>query len=160
MDNITYVETDLHWERPLEALVDHGYNADVRTLFICSGLLMYLEEKAVNQVFAFVHNAEQDNSIIFDYVYKSVLEGDTNYFGARMVKEVEKRGEPLRFGISEGMVKNFLEERGFYTISDFSPEELERAYLIRGNGKQRGRVVGFWGIVHAGIDVNAKPKFA
>ncbi|KKK86724.1 hypothetical protein LCGC14_2760370, partial [marine sediment metagenome] len=152
LNSVTYVAVDLSSKRPLDALPDCGYDGKARTLFVCSGILMYLDAQAVDQVFTFIRDSEADNSVCFDYVYEAALGDSTSYYGAeRMIRNVQKAGEPYRFGIDEADVGEFLVAHGFRLISNLDPLALGQNYLVRSDGSQRGRICGFLGIAHAGL---------
>jgi O-methyltransferase involved in polyketide biosynthesis len=54
-------------------------------------------------------------------------------------------GEGLIFGISEGAVTTFLNERGFRQVIDVNSDDLKAAYFTGQNAG--GAVVGGYGIV-------------
>lgn len=148
----TQVALDLNLETPLRSLHGHGYDAGARTLFLCSGVLMYLDPPAVDRVLTFVaEEAGAGSSFCFDYLYASALTDPARYYGAkRMVRNVERVGEPYRFSIDPPELPALAERNGLRLISDVGPEQLERDYVTRGDGTARGRICGYLGIAHAG----------
>lgn len=145
-----YVPIDFN-AKSLDALLESGYSITLRTLFIWEGVCMYISPDAVDKVLGFVrHRSGPGSSIVFDYIFKSMVEGKCDYYGAReSSRYVAKRGEAYTFGIEEGMVKEFLTARGFRLQSEFTPEMLEKTYLLGCNGKTCGKVYGYTNIVHA-----------
>lgn len=150
-DNVTYLPVDLNVEPLGSALSRSGQDPLQRTLFIAEGLTMYLTAVAVDEMLAYVARCgSAGSSIVFDYVYQSILEGDTSLYGAaEAIRLVRKRGEPFLFGIAEGKIGAFLVERGFECAADLRPAELERRYLSREDGSLIGRSVGYWALAHA-----------
>ena len=152
-ENVTYVPIDFNTQS-LDMLLESGYSSKLMTLFIWEGVCMYLTPEAVDQIFNFVtHHSGSGSSIVFDYIFQSMVEGRCDYYGARESSQyVAKRGEPYLFGIEEGTINEFLETRGLRIISEYSPEMLEQTYLLRSDGKLHGKVYGYTNIVHAAIE--------
>jgi methyltransferase (TIGR00027 family) len=148
---VTYLPVDLNTERLDSALSRSGQDPLQRTLFLAEGLTMYLTPIAVDEMLACVaQRGGAGSSIVFDYVYRSILEGDSALYGAaEAIRLVRRRGEPFLFGIAEGEIGKFLAERGFECVGDLPPAELERIYLSREDGSLIGRAVGYWALAHA-----------
>lgn len=148
----TAVALDLNLETPLRSLMAHDYDAGARTLFLCSGVMMYLDPGAVDRLLTFVaEEAGAGSSICFDYVYASAFDDPARFHGAeRMVRNVERVGEPYRFTIDPPQLPPLLERNGLRLISDRGPAQLERDYLRLGDGSVRGTICGYAGIAHAG----------
>lgn len=148
----TQVALDLNLETPLRSLRRHGYDASGRTLFVCSGVLMYLDPPAVDRVLRFVADeAGPGSSICFDYVHASAFTDPASYYGAeRMVRNVEKVGERYRFAIDPPELAALVERNGLRLLEDTGPEQLERDHVTRSDGTARGRICGYLGIAHAG----------
>jgi methyltransferase (TIGR00027 family) len=148
--HVSYAPVDLTVDSLDSSLAGFGYDPGQRTLFIWEGVTMYLTASAVDDTLAFVANQSgAGSSIIFDYVFRSVVEGNSTLYGAAAaVRLVRRRGEPFRFGIEPGEVAPFLGERGLECVSALGPAELERIYLTRSDGALFGRVVGYWAIAH------------
>lgn len=148
--DITYVPLDFNTQN-LDVLLESGYSTAIKTLFIWEGVCMYITPDAVDKVLGFVKNsAGPGSSIVFDYIFQSMVEGKCDYYGARESSQyVAKRGEPYTFGIEEGGIGEFLKARGFRMNSEFTPDMLEKAYLLGSDGKIRGKVYGYTNIVQA-----------
>jgi methyltransferase (TIGR00027 family) len=149
--HVTYVEGDL-LDTDLDGLLTrHGYDIEASTLLILSGVAPYLSDAAIGRLFAFVaRHTSPDTSIVFDYIFQEMLEGDDSPHGARQVKKrLNGLGEPLRFGIPAGGAASFVERFGLTLISDLHPDELARRYLRRADGTIAGRPYGFSALAHA-----------
>jgi O-methyltransferase involved in polyketide biosynthesis len=48
--------------------------------------------------------------------------------GRNIHNHLKQVGEPLQFGIQEGQVEKFLEERGFSQVCNVTSEEYKRMY--------------------------------
>lgn len=148
--NVTYVPIDLN-NQGVDILLEFGYSDALTTLFIWEGVCMYLTSEAVDRVLTFVsHHSGPGSSIVFDYIFQTMVEGKCDCYGARESSAyVVKRDEPYLFGIQEGTIGEFLESRGYHMLSEFTPEMLEQTYLKKSDGKLYGKVYGYTNIVHA-----------
>ena len=146
-EHVSYVAIDFNTQTLEERLLASGYDPKLKTLFIWQGVSMYLTGEAVDATLNFVaKHSGQGSAIVFDYLYQTVLDGIQ-----RQKEVVNMRryrfmtGEGLIFGISEGTVTTFLNERGFRQVIDVNVDDLKAAYFT---GQNAGRaVVGGYGIV-------------
>jgi O-methyltransferase involved in polyketide biosynthesis len=85
----------------------------------------------VDNTLAFVaNNSGKGSSIILDYTYTTVVNGTIKRGEASSMKRYQRlTGEVMVFGIEEGMIEAFLEQRGFYQIKNATNDFLARAYL-------------------------------
>jgi methyltransferase (TIGR00027 family) len=152
-EHVTFISADLEREDLGIALERAGYSVAAWTLFIWSGVSFYLSAEAVDSVLNFVrHRSGPGSSIVFDYHYQGFTDGTVDYYGAREGRRrVEELGEPCLFGIEEGALSLLLDRHDLRLVSDLGPAELERRYLIRGDGKVDGRPFGFTSIAHARV---------
>lgn len=145
--HVTYIPVDLNTQALSERLLFSGYDPDLITLFIWQGVTMYLSPAGINATLAFVvKNAAPGSAIVFDYIYQAVLDG----FHKRSEVSNMRRyrfmtGEGLTFGIPEGTVDAFLDERGFQQVKDISSRDLKTAYFTGKNASRK--VAGGYGIV-------------
>jgi len=153
-DHVVYVPIDFSKEKLDGRLLESGYDRNSKTLFIWEGVTLYISAEAVDETLAFVvNNSGEGSSIIFDYIYQSVVDGTCELEGARSGREyVARVGEPYTFGIGEGAIDEFLSKRGYWQINNATAEFLESTYF---KGVNQGRkVLPFQPIVHATV----KPK--
>lgn len=150
-ENVAYVEIDFTRDDLGERLAACGHDRDVPTLYVWSGVAPYLPEDAVREVLRFVgsHGSPQ-TSILFDYCYREVVDGDDSYYGApELLARVRTIEEPLRSGIPRGQTDEYLTALGLRLESDLGPDDAVERYLIRSDGSQFGRPLGFGGFAHA-----------
>ena len=90
------------------------------------------------------------SSVVFDDICRSVLDGACELKGARgCVRQGEKRGDPVTFGMEEGTGKEFLAERGFHQVRSVNADFVKSAYF---RGASRSiEVAPFLGYVHARV---------
>lgn len=128
-----------------QALAKAGYDPALRTFFIWEGVIYYLPETAVKSTLAFIRDSSGPGSrVVFDYFYKSAIEGTSDHHGAKEATASAQRvGEPFRFGIEENGIQAFAAENGYQVWSHYTPEELEQAYLRADDGAFFGNMFGF-----------------
>jgi methyltransferase (TIGR00027 family) len=150
-EHLRFVPINFNREHLGEALFKAGYNRNQKTLFIWEGVTEYLTAEAVDATLDFIKRNSSPGSIVaFSYVYRSVIDGTRDYYGAKeMVRAVTKTGEPYRFGIDEGEIEPFLKDRGFGIVTHFTPGDLEATYLTTDDGSLYGRIGGFFCIARA-----------
>ena len=138
-DHVVYVPIDFEQETLDKRLFESGYDERKKTLFIWQGVTQYLRPEAVDSTLAFVaHHSGEGSSIIFDYMYKSLLDGTVKrgeVSGMRRYRPFT--GEGFNFGIQEGTIKAFLEQRGFYQVCNADHEFLKKAYFTGANEKRK-----------------------
>jgi methyltransferase (TIGR00027 family) len=136
--NLVYVPIDFAAEKLEAKLVQRIYDRSLKTLFIWEGVTMYLTAEAVNQTLAFIAgNAAKGSSVVFDYLFESVVDGTSALMEARKLRQTTSRlGEPLLFGIGEDSIKGFLSSKGFEVVQNLSGTVLKEAYF-KGNRQQR-----------------------
>ncbi len=146
-EHVTYVSVDFNTQTLEKRLLESGYDSKRKTLFIWQGVTMYLTPQAVDSTLAFVVNhSGAGSAIVFDYIYRSVLEGAQKHSEVGGMRRYRfMTGEGLTFGISEGAVEIFLKERGFQHTKDVNVNDLKVAYFTGENSRRA--VMGGYGIV-------------
>jgi methyltransferase (TIGR00027 family) len=149
-ENVDFVEVDLARQDLLEQLAARGHRRSTRTLFLLSGVSMYLPERAMlkllDQVAA--HSSER-TSLLFDYIDPRVLIEPDRYYGKEWVSRATKIGEEPRWGIRASEAGALLASRGLELVSNLDADELTARYLRRANGSTVARPFQFGAIAHA-----------
>jgi len=147
--NLTYVAIDFQHEQLPDVLTRHGYDPAQRTFFILEGVTMYLPEDAVRETFRFVAAHPPGSGIVFDYVYRAMVDMIARIDMAT-VPEMAKpflqrfldliKDEPWIFGLPVGGEREFLSELGLELREAFmiGGEESLKRYLTRADGTQVG----------------------
>lgn len=144
-EHVTYVPVDFIAQTLEAGLLGAGYDPNLKTLFIWQGVCMYLTPDAVNTTLDFVvRHSLPGSAIVFDYVYRAVLEEQAQGEIRGMRRYRFMTGEGLTFGIPEGAVEAFLKDRGFRQVQDVNAEGLKQAYFTGPNAGRR--VTGGYGI--------------
>ncbi len=147
--HVTYSPIDFEKEKLDTILFESGYEKNLKTLFIWEGVSYYVSKETVNDTLSFVaNNACKGSSIVFDYIFRSVIDGSSNLEVAKKILNYQaKSGEPLIFGIQEGGAEKFLHDKGFSQVKDVTPQSLKSTYFKGKNTKIK--TYPFWGFVHA-----------
>jgi methyltransferase (TIGR00027 family) len=148
--HVRFVPVDFNRDRLDQRLVDSGYRADLRSIFLWEGTVPYLTADAVDDTLRFVAASASGSKLIFDYVLRSVLDGTCDLRGAATEhSRMRRTPEPFVFGIAADDVTRFLTERGFTDVSDAGGDELK----AHGFPPQRkgAYVKPWWRIVHATV---------
>ncbi len=148
---LIFVPIDFNKQSLGDVLFRAGYQSDRKTLFLWEGVSMYLTSDAVDRTLAFIRGSSAGGSTVaFDYIYQSVLRRENRFYGEKEIYErVSKAGEGWTFGIEEGAIEGFLDDRGFGIISHHAPVDLEREYLTAEDGTTYGHINGTHCIVVA-----------
>ncbi len=130
-DHVTFIPVDFVRESFQEKLFHHGYDRELKTLFIWEGVVSYITAEAVNSTLAFIaQNSGKGSSVIFDYVPVDVLNGTVRDPKAKHFTEwIKSTGEPFQFGIDPEMVEQFLLDRGFLDVQSIDGKDLKGMYF-------------------------------
>jgi len=150
---LSFVPINFQTQDIKETLFSAGYDPSLKTLFIWESVTYYLSEEVVKQTLYFIQkNSGPKSRVTFDYFYKSFIEGNYDFYGAKELSQsVSKTGEPYQFGTNKGQIDSFLSENGFDILSNFTPDELEKKYLFAKNENAIKKVYGFAGHVYAQV---------
>ena len=135
--HVTYVPIDFNVES-LQKLFAHGYDPQLKTLFIWEGVAYYLQAEAVDATLEFVaRTACPGSSIVFDYVYAEALTAARRRHEVNSMQRYRRfTGEGLDFGIPEGQIEEFLRRRGFEQIVNATAADLHRMYFAGANASR------------------------
>jgi methyltransferase (TIGR00027 family) len=141
-DKLHFVPINFNKENLNEVLIKAGFKMNKKTLFIWEGVTEYLTHEAVDSTLDFIRK-KSGNTVAFNYIYKSVVDGTCDYYGAKeIVKAASESDEPYQFGIEEGKIEQFLKDRRFETVTHYTAEELEKKYLTKNDGSLFGKISG------------------
>jgi methyltransferase (TIGR00027 family) len=148
---LRYVPVDRDHHNLFERLLENGYDSERRTLFIWSGVVMYLRPPTVDRTLTEIRQRSAVGSVlVFDYFSSGAVAGGSDEYGAKQVsRRVEKLGEPLAFGVDPPELAELLSRHGFEVVSNLGPADLTRRYLQLSSGGALGRPFGFAFIAEA-----------
>jgi methyltransferase (TIGR00027 family) len=129
--NFVFVPVDFERESLADALSKSSFSAEIPAFSSWLGTTMYLEKGAVLQTLGDVAScAAKGSKIVFDC-------GDlhtTEYEKAsptvkRLLKAVERRGEPMMTGFHDEELRTELHRLGFEVVERLSSDEIQRRYF-------------------------------
>jgi methyltransferase (TIGR00027 family) len=147
--NLTYVAIDFEHDDLRDMLTRHGFDPAARTFFIFEGVSMYLPEDAIRGVFQFVGSHPPGSGIVFDFVYRAMIDVIANINMATIPEAARQfvqrflnltRDEPWIFGLPVGGEREFLAGFGLElrdTVVVGGEESIKR-YATRADGTQIG----------------------
>jgi methyltransferase (TIGR00027 family) len=159
-EHVEFVAVDFGHDDLGERLAAAGHKTSAATLFIWSGVSMYLAESTVVAVLQWVSSHESSRtSILFDAVWAEAVDGSREYFGAHQGRRrAAAMDEPLRWGIPEGRVNETLARFELRAEAIYESADLTARYLVRQDGSTLGQPYGSGFIVHARSVAEAEPE--
>jgi len=149
---VTYVRADLERDALEQRLGESGFDARASVFALWSGVTMYLNSAALDAVLTWFAGRPGGSSIAFDYDFEAFIAGDDRFHGAAGARRrMDRRGEPLSFGLDPAQLDRFIASRGLALESNLLPDDLADRYLRDSSGNLAGRPFGFMGIVHAQV---------
>jgi methyltransferase (TIGR00027 family) len=147
--NLRYVPIDFQHEDLADVLSRHGYDPAQPTFFILEGVTMYLPEEAVRGTFRFVAAHPPGSGIVFDFVYRAMIDMLARIDVAALPEAqrpyVERflnliRDEPWVYGLPAGGEREYLHELGLELREAFpiGGEESLKRYLTKADGTRVG----------------------
>lgn len=129
--NLKLLAVDLTGKTLEETLYDcSDYRQNAPTVFICEGVLMYLEAAEVEIIFRFIENQNGAQRFIFTFMEaaeKEKIGFRHSTFLVRLWLAMKK--EPFKWGLSSATLSNFLAEHGFSLKELTTAETFRQSYL-------------------------------
>lgn len=150
-DHVVYVPVDFEKEKFISKLVESGYRKDLKTLFIWEAVSKYLTSNAVNELLSLVSgNSCKGSSIVFDYIFQSMVDGSSgSKFAEKVLNFQARKGEPFIFGLPEENPEKIIISKGFSSVKNFTSTKIKSIYF---SGMARAKNLHpFWGIIHATV---------
>lgn len=132
-ENTTYLSGDL-----ME--IDHilnekDLNKNLKTVFICEGVLMYIPENKISDLLQKLHdNFKEDSTFIFTFMEED-KPGNFQFKNAKtFVKLLLKiKGEPFSWGIPSIKLNAFTSKHGWDVQKTFDHHAMRKEFLSSGN---------------------------
>ena len=115
----------------MEQLCDAGFQRGCRNLFVMEGVSFYLPSEDLRNTFQLVHeNSAMGSIVLFDYMYRSLVEGTCELHGAdKVTRPAGDLGETFVFGLDPEETRPFLDSLGFSIRHEADGDELRDQYL-------------------------------
>jgi len=147
--NLTYVPIDFQREHLPDVLAWHGYDAGLRTFFILEGVTMYVPEDGVRATLRFVASHPPGSTIVFDFVYRPMIDMIAKADPATTPKAARPflerflnliKDEPWVFGLPVGTEREFVGECGLELreLITIGGEDSLKRYVTTADGTQLG----------------------
>ena len=128
--DVIYVALDFAVDDFMEKLSASGWARDRTTVFIWEGVTNYLTEASVAKVLTAIGALPPDNTLVFTYIHRGVLDGTVTFEGAdKLVKNVKAMREPWTFGLHPDELAKYLARFGLCLSEDLSADDYRRRYL-------------------------------
>lgn len=149
--HVTYIPVDFEKDRLMAKLTQAGYRRDRISFFIWEGVCKYLTAGAVDQLLISVAaNACIGSTIVFDYLFKSMVDGSSDSNLARKILDFQaKKGEPYIFGLPEIDTEHHIMARGFSDAKNIPAAKIKELYFNK--IKRGGKLHPFWGLIEATV---------
>ena len=128
--DVRYVAVDFAVDDLATRLADAGWRADRPSLFIWEGVTNYLDAAAVGRVLGMVGRTAAGGAVVFTYIHRGVLDGSVEFAGAaKLVANVERLGEPWRFGLLPEGLAAYLAGFRLALEQDLGADEYRARYF-------------------------------
>jgi methyltransferase (TIGR00027 family) len=131
-ENLNLLAADFASQSLKEILLSRsGYNPEIKTIFICEGVMMYLDENDVEGLFGFIKNQSgASKRFIFTFMEPDT-DGNANFRNSTFLVRLWLRwkNEPFKWGWESGQLKDFLAARGFSLVELATAETFRQIYL-------------------------------
>lgn len=132
--NVRFVAVDFDRDDLGARLHDAGYRADLRTLFVWQGVIMYLTPAGIDATLGVVAtHAAAGSIVVFDYMYARLKRRMAGPSPLRLFTQLV--GEQMSFAIDPQDLGPFLAARGFEMVESIDGEMLQRRYAGRLQGR-------------------------
>jgi methyltransferase (TIGR00027 family) len=131
-DNLKFIALDLTENSLTETILDADYfRPNQKTLFVAEGLLMYLAESEIENLFDFVRqNGAKKSQFAFTFMERQANNKIAFRNSSKLVDYWLKiRGEPFRSGFNRSELIAFLTKKHFTLESLDSAETFRQRYL-------------------------------
>lgn len=140
--HLRYVATNFEQGGLAQALADSGFQRDQPAFFSWLGVVVYLDEAAIDETLRFIAGCAPGSSVVFDYVLSpAVLKPMEQLAVDLMAKRIAEGGEPWKSQFEPAKLADKLHSLGFATATTLDPEDLNARYLSdREDGMRVGAV--------------------
>ncbi len=134
-ENLKLVPVDFtkHTLEKCLAEVDE-FRPDAKTVFVCEGVLMYLERNEIDTLFEVIKRQPgPGNRFVFTFMEPD-KEGKTNFFNSTWLVHLwlSWKNEPFKWGVSREKIGEFVEAHGFSLQELATDQTLRSLYLNTG----------------------------
>lgn len=125
--NLIWAGIDFETTSLRDGLLQSGFDPSAPAFIACLGVLAYLEEAAVNQVFTFVASLPRSSEIVFTFTGTQQEVRDPSF--PSLAERVAAIGEPFRSHLVEEELVPKLTGFGFSEVFVLTPEQSQARYF-------------------------------
>lgn len=131
LSHVTFVPVDFERQDLGALMVEAGFRGGARTLVVWEGVTQYVEASAVDATFRNLRRAVAPGSrIVFTYIHRGLIDDSVAMEGMeKLLREVDRQGEPWVFGIHPVELSQYLATRGFNLLEDVGAADYRARYL-------------------------------
>ncbi len=129
-ENLRFASVNFESELVNDGLARAGFDFTQPAFFSCLGVLVYLEEKAVAELFQFVGSMQPGSEIVFTFSQPdSALDAGELDIRAKINSAVNEMGEPWRSYFEPERLREMLLHSGFSEVTFLTPAVAEERYF-------------------------------
>ena len=128
-DNVKLICADLSKDNLKNVLEENGFDSRKKTIFSCLGLLCYLSNDEISQLFKSISEIASDgSSVVFDFADNHLF-SSTVPRAKNMLTMAEKSGEPMKscFGYAE--LEKMMDKHNFLIYEFLNRDEINSRYF-------------------------------
>jgi methyltransferase (TIGR00027 family) len=128
--NLRFASVNFENESLKDGLTRAGFDFARPAFFSCLGVLVYLDEKSVRELFAFVGSLAKGSEIVFTFSQpESKLDARELESRARISSTVSAMGEPWRTYFEPEQLREMLRGAGFSEVTFLTPAVADEKYF-------------------------------
>jgi O-methyltransferase involved in polyketide biosynthesis len=113
-----------------DGLLRAGFNFTQPAFFSCLGVLVYLEEKAVEDLFEFAGSMQRGSEIVFTFAQPAAaLDASEMDIRAQIHSKVNEMSEPWRSYFEPERLREMLLDTGFSEVTFLTPAAAQERYF-------------------------------
>jgi methyltransferase (TIGR00027 family) len=130
LDQVTFVPIDFEKDSLFGKLAESGFDANRPAFFSWLGVVWYLTDRAILGTLREIAASAGGSEVVFEYPLMAELVDPGDRPLVEMVKQVGAlRGEPVGSGFDPVDLVRKVEELGFETVTDVSPDDINARYF-------------------------------
>jgi methyltransferase (TIGR00027 family) len=127
--HVKLIPIDFDRQELEEVLRSHGYSLDQKSFFIWEGVTQYISETAVRSVFEFLAKVRSGSRIVFTYIVRDFIDGETTYGLERLYQQTRVKKQMWQFGLQPSQVAAFIGEYSWKEFEQVGADEYRQRYL-------------------------------
>ncbi|MGN0553988.1 MAG: SAM-dependent methyltransferase [Oscillospiraceae bacterium] len=128
-ENVQYIAADLSNESLASVLGKNGFDRNKKTFFSCLGLLYYLTNDEISELFESIAEISPDGSTVaFDFPDSHLFSSSVQRV-KNMLAMAEKSGEPMKSCFGYGELEKMLDAHSFLLYEFLNRDEIQDRFF-------------------------------